>query len=39
MGLKLLGKRSLNTLIMPAARIAENGFLIDEGFHSRIRGR
>ena len=36
--LSRFGKRSLNTLIMPAARIAENGFLIDEGFHSRIRG-
>ncbi|HBF03346.1 MAG TPA: gamma-glutamyltransferase [Verrucomicrobiales bacterium] len=36
--LSRFGKRSLSTLIMPAARIAENGFLIDEGFHSRIRG-
>ena len=40
MGLKSFCKRSLNTLNWaPAARIAENGFsLIDEGFHSRIRG-
>jgi len=38
LALSRFGKRSLNNLVMPAARIAENGFLIDEGFHSRIRG-